>query len=601
MTASRADIRLSTLIAGAAKGIPHLPMVIKGLHRLASMKRSDIDSIGSLIESAALKHPNNVALLFEEKKWTYGEFNAWANRCAAAYLSHGIKSGDRIAIMMENRAEVLAAVAGATKIGAVASMINSNQRGDSLTHSLKLSEPKIIVVSADCLEGLCTTPFAPATSPAKIFWVGDGEPPAHCLSFDAEAESQSGENHAQTANIKAGDPCFYIFTSGTTGLPKASVMTHYRWLRVMAGVGQMSVRLQPSDILYCALPLYHNNALTVSWSSAIGSGAALAIGRKFSASRFWDEVRRYEATAFCYIGELCRYLLNQPAQPSDREHAIHTVVGNGLRADLWEQFETRFGISHIAEFYGASESNLVFINGLDQRKTAGFCPLPYAIVEFDAEHECAKRNRKGFLNKVARNGTGLLITEISEKSPFDGYTDRKASEGKLLHNVFKKGDCWFNTGDLVRDQGYRHIAFVDRVGDTFRWKGENVATTEVEGAICGFTGIEHAVVYGVQIPNTDGRAGMAAISLANGRFDGVAMAKHVRAELPGYAVPLFIRIREQQDTTSTLKYSKVELKRQAFDPHQIAEPLYVLLGAGRGYEPLTKEIYAQIAAGAVRF
>jgi acyl-CoA synthetase (AMP-forming)/AMP-acid ligase II len=361
------------------------------------------------------------------------------------------------------------------------------------------------------------------------------------------------------------------------------------------------MRLRGDDILYCPLPLYHNNALTVSWGAVLGAGAALAIGRKFSASRFWDEVRRHRATAFCYIGELCRYLLNQPPTSRDRDHAVRVIVGNGLRPEIWDAFQQRFGIELISEFYGASESNLAFANGFGLSRTAGFCPLPFAVVAFDAEAEAPCRDAQGFMRKVGKGEVGLLISEVTEKSPFDGYTDSRATESKLLRDVFKAGDVWFNTGDLVCNQGMRHIQFADRVGDTFRWKGENVATTEVEAAFNQFEGLDQACVYGVQIPGTDGRAGMAALTLmAPERFDGAVLARHLTARLPAYAVPLFVRLRAQQETTSTFKFRKVELKREGFDLQQIDEPLYVLADRQRGYEPLTPQLHAQIHDGALR-
>jgi acyl-CoA synthetase (AMP-forming)/AMP-acid ligase II len=368
----------------------------------------------------------------------------------------------------------------------------------------------------------------------------------------------------------------------------------------MAGLGQMAVRLKPNDVFYCALPLYHNNALTVSWGTALGAGACLALGRKFSASKFWDEVRANGATGFCYIGELLRYLLNQPPSAGDRQHSIRVIVGNGLRPELWDDFKTRFGVERIAEFYGASEGNLAFVNGFGVDRTAGYCPLSYAIVEFDGETETAARGADGFLRKVGKGGVGLLITEISDRAPFDGYTDQKSTESKLLRDVFKHGDAWFNTGDLVRDQGFKHIQFVDRVGDTFRWKGENVATSEVEGVIGSFGGVQHAVVYGVQVPGTDGRAGMAALSLAGGEsaFDGAALATHLRDQLPAYAVPLFLRLQPEPETTGTFKYRKVDLKNAGFDPAAIDEPLFLL--DGDAYRPMTAEDHASIIAGQIR-
>jgi fatty-acyl-CoA synthase len=497
-------------------------------------------------------------------------------------------------------------VAATVKLGAIAGMLNHNQRGEVLGHSIALLKPKALALSAECREALASTPYGPERQrDIAWFWHGGDEreaAPKGWRDLAREAGKRSGANPASTGKVIAGQPAFYIFTSGTTGLPKASVMTHYRWLSSMIGLGGATLRLKRDDVFYCCLPLYHNNALTISWGCALSAGAAFALDRKFSASQFWDRIRHYRATAFCYIGELLRYLLNKPPSAGDREHAVRLITGNGLRPEIWEQFEQRFGIERIYEFYGASESNIAFINAFGVSQTAGFTPMSFAIVEFDNEAETPLRDAKGRMRRVTKNGVGLLISEVTKKRPFDGYTDPAAGEKKLLRDVFKQGDCWFNTGDLVRDQGLRHIQFVDRVGDTFRWKGENVATGEVEGVLAREAVIEHGAVYGVSVAGCDGRAGMAALTLKHGaRLDGAALARSLCQSLPAYAVPLFLRIKQRQDTTGTFKYRKVELKQEGFDPSKVDEPLYVLVDRGRGYVPLTREIYAQIESGTLRF
>lgn len=618
-------IRFSDLARGILKTLPDALTANRGLIGLALTRPDTLDSIGLHLERLARRHPRRVALMFEDRRWTYAEFNGWANRIAHVLRSKGVVAGDPVAILMENRPEVLACVAGVVKLGAVAGMLNHNQRGDVLAHSIKLTGARVVIVGDECIEALESTPYAPqSTSDAasarskskggareqepsretiasmKFLWDGTGGAPFEYLNLRSELVNAPSHNLEETQAVPAKRAAFYIFTSGTTGMPKASVMTHYRWLKSMAGLGQMALRLKSDDVLYCALPLYHNNALTVSWSAALGAGCALALGRKFSASKFWDEIRHYGATSFCYIGEICRYLLNRPPQPDDRDHKVRVIVGNGLRPEIWEAFQQRFGIERIAEFYGASESNAAFVNGFGLSKTAGFCPLPFAIVEFDPETEMPVRGSDGFLRKVPRGGVGLLITEVSDKAPFDGYTDEKANDKKLFRDVFEKGDCWFNSGDLVRDQGFRHIAFVDRVGDTFRWKGENVATTEVEGALNRHSAVEQAVVYGVQVPGCDGRAGMASLTWKEGEFDGAGLANLLREVLPAYAVPLFVRLRPEQELTGTFKFRKVELKQEGFDPSKVKEPLYALIDPQRGYEPLTAELHARIQKGDVR-
>ena len=609
MTAARPDpaaergsdrIRLVDLLCSAARITPDLPGVVRGLARLATLKPAASGSIAALIERHAQRRPQSLALSFEGRRWTYAEFNADANRVAAVLRQHGVKPGDAVAVLMENRAEVLICVAAVLKLGAIAGMLNHQQRGDALTHSIKLTKAALVIVGEECREAIDSTPYAAGGSlPIQRLWDGAADVPEGYVALRPLLADASSSNPPETAQITLKSPAFYIFTSGTTGLPKASVMSHFRWLRGMSGLADSAVRLHPDDVLYCCLPLYHNNALTVSWGAVLSQGSGLAIARKFSASRFWDDIRATGSTSFCYIGELCRYLLNRPASPGDRDHKVRVIVGNGLRPDIWDTFQQRFGIERICEFYGASESNLAFVNAFNMKRTAGYCPLSFAIVEFDADAETPVRDAQGRMQRVAPGGIGLLIGEVTQRAPFDGYTDAKASEGKLFRNVFADGDCWFNSGDLVRDQGYRHIQFVDRVGDTFRWKGENVATTEVEAALCRHPGVEEAVVYGVQLPGMDGRAGMASLSMASPDFDGAALAAGLQQCLPAYAVPLFLRLRSGQETTSTFKHRKVDLKRDGFDPSRVGDPLYVLLSGC--YVPLDDQCYQRVQRGELRF
>ena len=287
-------------------------------------------------------------------------------------------------------------------------------------------------------------------------------------------------------------------------------------------------------------------------------------GKQFSASKFWADVELNRATAFTYIGELCRYLLNQPEKPGDRDNRIRLMVGNGLRPEIWSEFTTRFGISRVAEFYGASECNIAFVNALNVDRTAGICPLPHAVVEYDEDSGSPRRHSDGRLRKVRTGDVGLLLSKVTDRAPFDGYTDEEATDKKLVRDGFDDGDCWFDTGDLVRRQGWSHVAFVDRLGDTFRWKGENVATTEVEGALLAHPAVEQAVVYGVEIPGTDGRAGMAAVTLhEDEKFDGADVAELLFQRLPSYAVPLFVRVVDSLEQTRRSRAARWNSARRA--------------------------------------
>ncbi len=340
-----------------------------------------------------------------------------------------------------------------------------------------------------------------------------GTAPEGFANLATEIKDCSSENPATTSQTFLRDPLFYIYTSGTTGLPKAVVFNHGRWEKAYGAFGYSAVRLGKDDRLYCTLPFYHATGMVICWASVIAGEGGLSIARKFSASRFWDDVRKHNCTAFGYVGELCRYLNEQPEKPNDADNPVHTIVGNGLRPSIWKQFKARFGIERVVELYASSEGNVAFTNVFNFDNTVGFSPVSYAIVKYDKEADEPVRDKNGHMIKVGKGESGLMLGEITDKTPFDGYTDPEKTEKAIFRDVFKKGDAWFNTGDMMRDIGFRHAQFVDRLGDTFRWKGENVSTTEVEQILDGFEQIVESVVYGVEIPGTNGRAGMAELRL----------------------------------------------------------------------------------------
>ncbi|WP_067721749.1 long-chain-acyl-CoA synthetase [Nocardia yamanashiensis] len=581
------DARSTVGLLDLARSLPGMavdaPSMLRNAVRML-VKSGDKASIGLFFQRGAAIHPDRPFLKYEGRVYSWGEANELVNRYAHVLAGRGVERGDVVGILLTNRPEALFTVLATVKLGATAGLLNHHQRDVVLRHSFGLLNSKVDVIGEECAEALETL----GETRPNLLWTRE---------LEAAAATADSGNPAVCEEITAREQAYLIFTSGTTGLPKASVMTHLRWTKSMAGIGGLGVRLRPNDTLYCCLPLYHNNALTVALSSVIAGGASFALGQKFSASRFWDEAIAHDATAFVYIGELCRYLLNQPARRADRAHRVRLAVGNGLRPELWDEFRQRFGIKRIVEFYGASEGNVAFINAFSVDKTAGFTPLPFAIVEYDEATGKARRGPDGKLRRVPAGGVGLLLAKVTNSSPFDGYTDESATEAKLVRDGFKAGDCWFDTGDLVRDQRWGHIAFVDRLGDTFRWKGENVATTEVEGAFGGIDAVTQAVVYGVDVPGADGKAGMAAVTLHEGAaFDGKVAAKALYEQLPNYAVPLFIRVVPELEQTSTFKSRKVELRKQGFAPDSDSD-LYVLAGRTDGYVPAYDEYPAEVAAG----
>jgi fatty-acyl-CoA synthase len=576
-----------TEIASRVPGVlADMPVIMRGVVTGMLPQPNSKKSIGTVFQERAARYSDRVFLRFGDQRLRYREANAIANRYAAVLAARGVGHGDVVAIMLRNSPNAVLAMLAVVKCGAIAGMLNYHQRGEVLAHSLGLLDAKVLIAETDLVSAVAECGAAGTTD--NTLTVED---------LERFAASAPATNPASASAVRAKDTAFYIFTSGTTGFPKASVMTHYRWLKALGAFGGLGLRLKRSDTLYCCLPLYHNNALTVALSSVITSGATLALGKSFSASRFWDEVIANGATAFIYIGEICRYLLNQPPKPTDRKHKVRVIAGNGLRPEIWDEFTTRFGIARVCEFYAASEGTTAFINIFNVPRSTGISPLPLAYVEYDPDTGAPLRDESGRVRRVPAGQPGLLLSPVNKLQPFDGYTDKAATEKKLVRNAFRDGDCWFNTGDVMSPQGMSHAAFVDRLGDTFRWKGENVATTEVEAALSSDPAVEECTVYGVEVPRTGGRAGMAAVELRDGaEFDGKSLARAVYDKLPAYALPLFVRVAKSLEHTTTFKSRKVELREQAYGS-DVKDPLYVLAGRDEGYVPYYPEYPDEVASG----
>ncbi|MFX1340697.1 MAG: long-chain-acyl-CoA synthetase, partial [Promethearchaeota archaeon] len=533
---------------------------------------------------------------FEDTTLTYKEFNEWVNRYAHFFLSLGLKKGDVIELMMTNRPEYLMILTAAGKTGVISSLINIDMREMSLAYCLKLTPGKLIIVGENCYESFSAVQSdLDLLKDQKLYFLPDQgliSIPGNFIDLSQEVKNFPVDNPSTTRDIKTSDIIAYIFTSGTTGFPKATRFANYTMVACYLLFGKIIAEFTPEDTMYVSLPLFHSNSLGPGCASAFGGGAALAIGRKFSISRFWDEIRKYNATGFNYIGEICRYLMNQPPKPDDADNDVRVVIGPGLRYEIWKDFKERFNIEKIGEYYNATESVGGFFNVLNFDHTVGMTFFNYAIVKIDLDDEMPIKNEEGFMERVNLGESGLLLFEIAGPMVFRGYTDKKATDEKIFHDVFKKGDKWFNTGDLMRDIGHNHAQFVDRLGDTFRWKGHNISTTEVETVINSFDQVLFSTVYGVKVPDTDGRAGMAAIvpSLSLEEFDLKGLTEHLKKNLPPYGVPIFLRFKSKLATTATFKLKKVDLKKECFDIDTIEDPMYVLLSGSSEYTPLNRDI-----------
>ncbi|MFI5307228.1 MAG: long-chain-acyl-CoA synthetase [Polyangiales bacterium] len=545
-------------------------------------------------------------LLYGERRYSYAQANAAINRHAHVYAELGVRRGDVVALCLENRPELLWHVFGLHKLGAVTSLLNTQLAGDVLVHAISVCEPSRLVVGSELWAGFAEIRMRLGPLGRDAVYVDvdpdqAGERGAHeAPSFDVLVAEAPATNPETTAQHKLSDLAAYIYTSGTTGLPKAALVKHERFSRAgIAWSGAMGLR--PGDVMYDCLPLYHANGLILAIGSVVTAGATVALARRFSRTRFWADVRKHGATSFIYIGELCRYLLNNAPSASDRDHRVRAITGNGLRPDIWREFQSRFGISKVAEFYAATEGNCITINFANVAGSVGPILPGMALARWSEAKDDFVRDERGFLTEARIGEPGVLLGKIRARMAFDGYRDKRETEGKILRNAFKEGDAYFNTGDLLKVDWWKHLHFVDRLGDTFRWRGENVSTTEVQEQLSKWPAVVEVNVYGVKVPHVEGRAGMAALVLAEGRsFDPGEFKAHVDQALPGYARPLFVRLRGAMAVTATFKLKKHDLQREGFDPTASEDALYFRHPERNEYVRLDPELYARINQGNLR-
>ena len=566
------------------------------------------NNVAILIEKHAKEYPNDAAILFEDVRYTHKEYNEWCNRYANYFQNKvGLNKGDVAIVFITNRPEMMFTIFGLSKIGVISSLINTKQRSNPLVHSINIDPGKVFIIGEELIEAFQDVRQDLKLSDEQskhLYFVpdnGDVKKPDEFQNLFDLVKNEDISNPPTSKTLQAKDPYAYIFTSGTTGLPKAAIITHGHTYDCSIYFADTVVGFDHKDVIYVTTPLFHSHAIQVAYAASLRHGSTIALRRKFSASNFWDDAIKFKATSFNYIGEICRYLYNQPEKPTDRKHNIKKIIGNGLRNEMWRDFKKRFGIKEIYEFYGATEKNAPNIaNRFNLNCTVGFTLKPYAIVKYDLDTNEPIRGENGYMIKAKEGEAGLLIAQIETDNLYI-YTDKKADEKKLLRNVFEDGDIYFNTGDLLKEIGkfkkiYNFNQFVDRIGDTFRWKGENVSTEEVESVINEFDQVEMCCVYGVKIPHTEGRAGMVAI-ISNSQskdFDFTGFYSMIQENLPEYAVPKFIRFTPNLSTTATLKIKKGNLKKEAYNLEEIEDSIYILLPNSSGYRLLTKEIYSGI-------
>ncbi|XP_006086096.2 very long-chain acyl-CoA synthetase [Myotis lucifugus] len=482
--------------------------------------------------------------------------------------------------------------------------LNYNIRAKSLLHCFQCCGAKVLLASPELQAAVEEVLPSLKKDDVSIYYVSRTSNTDGVDSFLDKVDEVSTEPVPDSwrSEVTFSTPALYIYTSGTTGLPKAAMINHHR-LWYATGLSLIS-RVTKDDIIYTTLPLYHSAALMIGLHGCIVAGATLVLRNKFSASQFWDDCRKYNVTVIQYIGELLRYLCNSPQKPNDRDHKVRVAMGNGLRGDVWREFIKRFGDIHIYEFYASTEGNIGFVNYTGKIGAVGRANylqrkvVSYELIKYDVEKDEPVRDENGYCIKVPKGEVGLLVCRITELTPFSGYAGGKSqTEKKKLRDVFKKGDVYFNSGDLLMIDRDNFVYFHDRVGDTFRWKGENVATTEVADTLGLVDFVQEANVYGVPVPGHEGRIGMASIKMKEGyEFDGKKLCKHIADYLPSYARPRFLRIQDTIEITGTFKHRKVTLVEEGFNPAVIKDALYFLDDKAAMYVPMTEDIYNAIRA-----
>ncbi|CAJ1053200.1 long-chain fatty acid transport protein 1-like [Xyrichtys novacula] len=570
-------------------------------------------TIPALFAQMVSKHPDKPALIYEAtgEVWTFRELQEQCHAVAHWALAQGWAEGEVVALFMESQPLVVALWLGLAMVGVEAAFINHNLRQQSLLHCVRVSGARAMVFGTNMRE--VVSEVRDGLQPDLLLFISGQEVNEEKLcslqiqSLDTLLDHSS--KHPPSRLLKKGfnDRLFYIYTSGTTGMPKAAIVVHSRYYRI-ASFGFHSFGLQNDDIMYNCLPLYHSAGTIMGVGQCLLFGLTVVIRRKFSASRFWEDCVKHNCTVTLYIGEVCRYLLAQPVRLSEAQHRVRVAVGNGLRPSVWEEFVQRFRIQRVGEFYGATECNCSLINidgkvgacGFNSRILPSFYPI--RLVRVQQESGELLRDSQGLCVPCQPGEPGMLVGRINDTDPlrrFDGYVDQESTSKKIARNVFKMGDSAYVSGDTLVMDEYGYIYFKDRSGDTFRWRGENVSTTEVEGVLSGLLGHADVAVYGVTIPDVEGKAGMAAVAHTEGQFDHDAFLMAVQKALPSYARPVFLRLMPSVDTTGTFKIQKTRLQREGYKPQDSSEKVYFLNSRAGCYEAVTDDLFNDIVEGRV--
>ncbi|XP_022901811.2 long-chain fatty acid transport protein 4-like isoform X1 [Onthophagus taurus] len=596
----------------AKRDFTALSRYIKTLRQIRRYARRNM-TVAQIFSENAKKWPNREAVVFEDRSFTFGQLEEFSNKVANIFKSQGYKKGDVIALYLDNKPEYIGFWLGLSKIGCVIPLINSNLKQKSLLHSITVAK-SVACVFGDELKPELLEIFDEINNKVALYQFTD---PKHVSSEHSDPRFENVnellKNASSAAPVLDGtvgnqDGLVYIYTSGTTGLPKAAVITNSRYIFITVAIHFLA-GFKDNDRFYTPLPLYHTAGGCMSTGQMLIYGSTLITRKKFSASSYFPDCKKYNATVAQYIGEMCRYVLATTRSESDKAHKVRLIYGNGLRPQIWPEFVTRFNIPRVAEFYGATEGNANIVNIDNTVGAIGFISriipkiYPISIIRCDPATGEPIRDKNGLCMRCKPNEPGVFIGKIVPSNPsraFLGYVDKEASKKKVVHDVFTKGDSAFLSGDIIMADKFGNLFFMDRTGDTFRWKGENVSTSEVEAVVSNIVDYKDCVVYGVEIVGQEGRAGMAAILDPENTINLEKMVTELQKNLPAYARPIFVRVLKTVDMTGTYKLKKNDLQKEGFDPNVITDPMYYYEASVNKFIELTNEKYDGINSGAIR-
>jgi solute carrier family 27 fatty acid transporter 1/4 len=561
-------------------------------------------NVVDVFDTVVKKTPDKIAVIFQHQEWTFTRLQDFTLRLANFFAEEGITEGNTVAVFVHNCPEQIGTWLGLSRLGAVSALVHYNLRRDLLAHCVALTNPKAIIFSKSlypALSEVMPTLGDKLGPDLKLYCIDGSLENTEVFDLPSKLTTASAEPRKERTGKSFEEIIMYMFSSGTTGPPKAAKISNRKYFSAGHGISLL-YSLRPSDVLYVCLPLYHLGGTGLYMSQMVLKGCTVVLRNEFCRDSYWNDCIRHQCTVATYIGEMCRYLLSQPKKPADTQHCVRVMIGNGLKQSYYEEFKSRFNIKQLGECYGSTEGNVGFVNTENRPGAVGFCMLLFAIshpiLKVDPNTGELIRDRNGLCVCCKPGEKGVIVGKLEHKKyQYLGYYNETETEKRVIHNVLKKGDSYFNTNDVMVMDEEGYVYFCDRLGDTFRWKAQTVSTFVVESTMSKLLSNRDVIVYGVAVPGCEGRAGMAAIVDGSNEVAMENLYHVLKDDLPYYAIPLFVRKIKAAPLTTTMKFQKVKMRNEGFDIGSVTDPVYFLHPTQKSYVLVTESLLEQIRSG----